>query len=174
MKLLFTLIFAFILFQSNNGAQTTVVKPNLKENQPLDTLTPNRDKKDPSNKIFAIAEEQPFFLDIGCLKISNRKEQKKCGDEKLRTYVSRNTKYPDSLKAKGVQGTVVVSFVIEINGKINTIKIIRDPSPNGALGKLAVQLMNQMIEDKKLCKPGIIQKKAVALRYKLPVQFKAC
>jgi len=172
MKLLLPLIIFFILFLGSNYAQSTVAKPELPPNQAPDTLVPSKKVEKAAPRIFTIVEEEPYFLDTDCQMLSTRQEQKKCGEQKLMYYISRNILYPDSLKAKNIQGIVFISFVIETNGEMSSIKIMRDPSPNGELGILVLQLMNQMIEEKKLWEPGKLKGAPTAVRFNLPVRFK--
>ena len=51
------------------------------------------------------------------------------GDAALVSWIKANIKYPAKAKEKGVTGSVVVTFIVEIDGSLSDIKIIRNTAP---------------------------------------------
>jgi TonB family protein len=51
------------------------------------------------------------------------------GDAALISWIKANIKYPAKAKEKGVTGRVVVTFIVEIDGSLSDIKIIRNTAP---------------------------------------------
>lgn len=91
-------------------------------------------------------------------------------DKLLLGYIYNSIRYPSG--AVCIEGTVVISFVINKEGWIDssTIKILRDPG--GGLGKEGVRLVQNI--NKKLGKfiPATQRGKSVDIRYNLPIRFK--
>ena len=89
------------------------------------------------------------------------------GTEGLIKFLSDNIKYPSSAEKKGIQGTVVLQFVVEKNGSISNVKVLR--SVDKALDAEAVRVVKQM----KRFVPGYNEDHAaVRVLYTLPVSFK--
>lgn len=75
-------------------------------------------------------------------------------------------KYPKSAMENGIQGTVIATFIVEKDGSVSNIKIIK---------KIDRDLDNEVIRVLKLSpkwKPFILNGHLIRVRYKLPVPFK--
>lgn len=64
------------------------------------------------------------------------------GTEEMMKYLSKNTVYPASASENGIQGTVYVQFVVDRNGKIADVKILRGVDPE--LDKEAIRVAKSM------------------------------
>ena len=87
------------------------------------------------------------------------------GMEALLKFLSDNIVYPQKAKDNGIEGKVFVSFVIEKDGSISNIKVLRDIG--GGCGAEVVRVVKLMPK----WKPGMQRGKAVRVQYNLPVQF---
>ena len=87
------------------------------------------------------------------------------GDSALFAFLAQQIVYPDSLKAKGVQGKVYCQFVVEKNGELTEIKIIRSPHPG--FNPTVLQAMRNMPK----WNPGMQLGKPVRVRFVIPIQF---
>ena len=83
----------------------------------------------------------------------------------LMKYMRENISYPDSFIADGIMGTVYVEFVVNINGSINDIKVIR--TPHQALSDEAMRLIAHMPN----WKPAKFKGKDVRSKMRLPIRF---
>lgn len=103
-------------------------------------------------EIFVTAEEMPTFQggDLG----------------KFRNWVMANVKYPQIALENGIQGNVVVKFVVEKDGKLSNIQVLQ--SPDKTLADAAVQVLQKSPK----WKPGKQRNKPVRVTYTLPVSFK--
>lgn len=86
--------------------------------------------------------------------------------EALLKWVARSIVYPEIAADNGVQGRVIVQFVVERDGSISKATVVRGVDPS--LDKEALRVVNKM--DK--WKPGKQRGKAVRVKYTLPIQFK--
>lgn len=89
------------------------------------------------------------------------------GMEGLMKFLSENIKYPKSAEKNGVQGTVVLQFIVEKTGAISNVKVLK--SVVKALDNEAVRVVKSM----KHFIPGYNEDHApVRVLYTLPVKFK--
>ena len=93
------------------------------------------------------------------------------GTEALKEYLDKNMKYPAEAKEKGIQGRVIVQFVVDEKGKVTSPKIVRsvDPSLDAEALRL-IENMPQWTPGKKTDEKG--KSKAVATQYTLPIAFR--
>lgn len=118
--------------------------------------------------VYKVVEEMPRFP--GCEHISNSEERKKCADIAMLTYISENIKYPESAKSKGVEGTVVVQFVVNTDGTLSDSNIVRDIGEG--CGQVAADIIEQMNTENLRWIPGKQGGKTVNVMITLPVKFK--
>jgi len=64
------------------------------------------------------------------------------GNEELGKYLGKNVVYPASAQENGIQGTVYVSFVVDKNGRISDVKVLR--SVDTELDKEAIRVIKSM------------------------------
>ena len=88
------------------------------------------------------------------------------GFEKLKEFIEKNRRYPKSLQDRGIQGRVVVTFVVEKTGKISHAKVVRGVDP--ALDKEALRVVRKMPQ----WIPGKMYRKNVDVNYTIPVDFR--
>lgn len=118
---------------------------------PIVTNAPKQEEE-PEDKIFEIVEEQPVPPGGSV--------------QELLKWVSKNLQYPEIAADNGVQGKLTVQFVVERDGSVSDIKVVRGVDPS--LDKEAVRVLSKMGK----WKPGRQRGKAVRSRYTLPVTFK--
>lgn len=81
-------------------------------------------------------------------------------------YLAQNVKYPETAYKNGKQGKVIVQMVIEKDGSIDHVSIVRSIDPD--LDAAAARVVKAMPK----WKPATIKDKAVRCRYTIPVTFK--
>jgi TonB family protein len=87
------------------------------------------------------------------------------GEEKLYQFLSENIKYPTEALDKKIEGTVLVTFVVNENGKISDVRMAKRMA-NG-MDQEAIRVVKMMPN----WVPGMDNGKAVAVQYTLPVKF---
>ena len=107
--------------------------------------------KEEENKVFDVVEEQPSFPG---------------GQGALMQWLSDNIKYPVIAAENGVQGRVIVQFVVSKTGSISDVKVVRGVDPS--LDREAVRVVSQMPK----WTPGRQNGTTVNVRYTLPVTFR--
>lgn len=93
-------------------------------------------------------------------------EIRQCSDKKMMMFVYQNIRYPQRAIDQQVQGIVVVSFLIDVSGQIDSPAITREIG--SGCGAAALKVVNKMGK----WVPGTQDGVAVTTRFYLPVRFK--
>ncbi len=129
----------------------------------------NANKAVKNESIFKVVEVMPRFP--GCEDITGtNKDKKACADKKMLDFIYANISYPSSARQNGIEGTVVIQFVIDKIGNIINPKIVR--GIGGGCGEEAlrvVKLMNKM-DDRWI--PGKQRGSPVKVQFNLPIKFR--
>ena len=88
------------------------------------------------------------------------------GDAALFKYLSDNVKYPVIAQENGVQGRVICQFVVNRDGSIVDVEVVRSVDPS--LDKEAIRVIKSMPK----WSPGQQRGKPVRVKYTLPVNFR--
>ncbi|MDR2968525.1 MAG: M56 family metallopeptidase, partial [Tannerellaceae bacterium] len=88
------------------------------------------------------------------------------GDTKLLKYVHDNIKYPKIASENGIQGRVIVSYIVEKDGSISGAKVVRGVDPS--IDKEALRVVGTFPK----WTPGQKDGKVVRVKYTMPVQFR--
>lgn len=121
-----------------------------------------------ASKIFTQVDEMPMFP--GCESEADLTARRKCADMKMLQFLYGQMKYPEQAKKAGLEGKVVVSFIVGKEGMINNVKIIKDIG--GGAGDEAIRVVNTMNQLPDRWMPGRVDGKNVSVMYTLPFQFK--
>lgn len=103
------------------------------------------------NRVYDVVEQMPSFPG---------------GISGLRTYLNQNIRYPAEAQENCVQGRVIVSFVVEKDGHISDVTVLRSVDPS--LDKEAVRVIRNMPR----WTPGKQGGEPVKVRYNVPVSFR--
>jgi protein TonB len=123
--------------------------------------------KDDAREIFVVVEQMPRFP--GCEDIEGGDAAKKaCSDQKLMEFLGKNVRYPGMAIENGIQGSVVVSFVVERDGQVTNVEVLRDIG--GGCGEEAVRLVQSMNNEHRWI-PGKQRGRTVPVRFTLPIKF---
>nr|WP_297027097.1 energy transducer TonB [Prevotella sp.] len=112
---------------------------------------PPAPKPEVATKVFDVVEEMPSFPG---------------GQGALMQYLSSNIKYPVVAQENGVQGRVIVSFVVERDGSISDVKVARSVDPS--LDREAQRVVKSMPR----WSPGKQNGSTVRVKYTVPVIFR--
>ncbi len=107
--------------------------------------------KEEENKVFDVVEQMPSYPG---------------GMSALMQYLSSNIKYPVIAEENGIQGRVICTFVVERDGSITDVKVVKSVDPS--LDKEAMRVIKSMPH----WIPGKQNGSAVRVKYTLPVTFR--
>ena len=88
------------------------------------------------------------------------------GEQAMMKFVAENVKYPQEAKDKNISGRVFVSFVVEKDGSVNEVKVLR--GIGGGCDEEAVRVISAMPK----WKPGKQKGEPVRVSYQIPINFK--
>ena len=109
------------------------------------------DMKPDKNGVYQIVEEMPQYPG---------------GETAMMDYVAKNVVYPQEARDKEISGRVFVSFIVEKDGSIGEVKVMR--GIGGGCDEEAVRVIKAMPK----WKPGKQEGKPVRVSYMMPINFK--
>ena len=124
------------------------------------------------NKIMTDEDIDIEVTEVGCVdpdtvyQIVEKMPQYRGGEEAMMKYVADNIKYPQEAKDKNISGRVFVSFVIEKDGSVNEVKVVR--GIGGGCDEEAARVIKGMPK----WEPGMQKGKPVRVNYMMPINFK--
>lgn len=108
-------------------------------------------KKANEDKIFTDAEVAPEFPG---------------GMNEMYAFINKNLRYPEECAERNIQGRVTIQFVVEKDGSVGDIKIVRGKDPQ--LDGEAVRIIRKFPK----FKPGTMNGEPVRVWYTFPINFK--
>ena len=102
-------------------------------------------------KVFNVVEQMPEFPG---------------GPAEMMKFLGENVRYPEAAHKAGIQGRVIVNFVVEADGTISNVKVVKKVSDD--LDGEAIRLVGSMPK----WEPGMQNGEAVRVEYTMPVTFK--
>ena len=102
-------------------------------------------------QIFIVVEDMPGFAGGS--------------SDLFREYIAKNLRYPDIAAENGIQGRVFVNFVVEADGKVSNVRVVRGVDP--ALDKEAVRV----VESSPKWNPGKQRGRPVRVQFTFPIIF---
>lgn len=100
------------------------------------------------------------------LKVSEKQPQFPGGNEAMMAFYQENFKYPEAAKEQGIEGKVILSFVVGADRVIRDSKVVK--SNNEVLDKPALDFLALM----PVWEPGEQNGKTVPVEMKLPIVYK--
>ena len=110
-----------------------------------------QNKKAANDKVLEKAEVMPEFPG---------------GEQAMMKFVAENVQYPEEAKEKEISGRVLVGFIVEKDGSIADVKVVK--GIGGGCDEEAVRVVKAMPK----WKPGMDKGKPVRVHYMLPLIFK--
>ena len=102
------------------------------------------------NKVYDVCEQMPIY---------------EGGDAALLKYLTDSVKYPELAKKHGVQGRVVIGFIVEKDGSLTNVKVLR--AVDRALDAEVLRLVKGMPK----WIPGRQNGQRVRVKYLLPIHI---
>ena len=145
-----TTCLVFVFSCENNEANLSST-----ENVPMtdqEVASASEDKIATSDEVFTVVEEQPTFQGGG--------------NDAFMEYIAQNIRYPEEAKQKDIQGRVYVQFVIEKDGTITDVVIVK------GIGGGVDEEAKRVVESSPKWTPGKQRGNPVRVRMILPIEFR--
>ena len=91
------------------------------------------------------------------------------GETELYKFIYESVQYPVDARKRGIQGTVFTSFMIDAEGKMQDLQVVR--GVDEALDQEALRVIGVM-KEKIVWIPGTSNGQHIALPFHLPIRFK--
>ncbi len=124
-----------------------------------DNANPNEEVLIDDHKIVQDTEDRPFVA-------VEQVPQFPGGEKELMSYISKNLKYPTLAVDNGIQGRVILRFVVSKTGDVTDVQIMKGLDPS--CDKEAIRVVKSMPK----WVPGRQNGKNVAVYYTLPITYK--
>jgi bla regulator protein blaR1 len=135
-----------IAFTLDKGDKTADAGQQVDPPPVVEQLPPNS-----TNSVFASVEQLPQFPG---------------GIQAFGKFLASNIRYPKDAREKGIQGRVIIAFVVEKDGSLSGYKIVRSVNPDIDAEALRVLEMSPKWS------PGTQKGEAVRVQYSVPISFK--
>lgn len=103
-----------------------------------------------TEQVFIVVEQMPEYVG---------------GEQAMYKFISEHINYPAQAKEEGIEGRVFISFIVETDGKISTVEILK-----GIGGGCDEEAM-RVIEEMPNWNPGKQRGKNVRVQYRVPIKF---
>ncbi|MEI6455018.1 MAG: energy transducer TonB [bacterium] len=130
--------------KANTEVPTEDVEVEVKDEKPQVIEQPQQ------AEIFTVVEEQPGYPG---------------GEESRIKFLQDNIKYPEEAKELGIQGKVFVTFVVEVDGSITDVRVLR--GIGGGCDEEAIRVVKAMPK----WVPGKQRGVPVRVQFNLPIKF---
>jgi protein TonB len=83
----------------------------------------------------------------------------------MKSFIDQNLRYPQKAKEHGIEGNVYLTFVVERDGRLTNIKLLR--GIGGGCDEEAIRIVRSMPD----WKPGLQRGNPVRVQFNMPVKF---
>lgn len=142
---------AFILARQQATAEQTSIPTASETPAPTVAFVPAKEEISDKEKPYTFVEQMPVF---------------EGGDAGLMKFLGINIRYPKQAQEAGTEGLVVLGFVVEADGSLHDITVLK--SLGGGTDEEAIRVV-EMMDGK--WSPGRQNGKAVPVRYTMPIRF---
>lgn len=115
---------------------------------------------------FKVVESMPLFISEDCQGIENDSLKKACADRAMLMEIYMNVKYPNFARENGIEGTALISFVVEKDGSIAEVKAL-----NGVCDEIKAECL-RIVNGFPKWQPGYQNGEAVRVQFNLPIRFR--
>lgn len=144
------LLFVFVQSCNNGSKNTETAQIESGTKSPEMAKLPENEPAQPDTSVFTVVETMPQFPG---------------GQEAMLKFLVENISYPEEAKLKKIQGKVFVSFIVEKDGKVGNVKLLR--GIGGGCDEEALRVVGLMPD----WKPGEQRGQAVRVAFNMPIRF---
>lgn len=83
-------------------------------------------------------------------------------------FIADNIKYPEKALDKGIEGKCMIEFIVERDGTVSHVKIVRKVKRCRSCNKEAVRVVKMMPK----WKPGTVSGTPIRCRFRVPINYK--
>jgi TonB family protein len=142
-SIVISMIFSFTFSAKLIAQEPEKAMPDKKEN-------PAKEKDVQNENIYTVVEKMPSYPG---------------GDEARIKFFTENIKYPQEARQKGITGTVFVTYIVEEDGSVTNVKILR------GIGSGCDEEALRVVSSMPKWNPGMQRGKPVRTQFNMPIKF---
>ena len=151
--------------EGKNGVIIVTTKDAARETLTM-TLQPASSTATSDDAEVVVVDLYPEAHDSEAFDVVEKMPEYPGGIEAFMKFLSENIHYPESASKAGIQGRVLVNFIVEKDGSISNIHVIQNV--NEYLDAEAIRVVGAMPK----WTPGMYDGKAVRVKYTVPISFR--
>jgi TonB family protein len=114
---------------------------------------------------YPVKQESKLYVEEPIFQVVDVMPEYPGGQEAMITFIASNIHYPDAAKKKGTEGTVYVSYVVEKDGAVTHVKLLR------GIGDGCDEEATRVVSKMPKWNPGKQNDEAVRVQFTLPIKF---
>jgi protein TonB len=138
---------------------------NAQNAEPLGTDKP----LDVPKEYFTAVDNMPVFP--GCEMLTNKDDRFNCTEQQFIQYIEQHIIYPKQALEMRCEGIVMISFIVDEEGLLNNIEVVRDQTPGCGLKEEALDIINSFNNTGIRWKPGQHNGEIVKVKMMVPIKF---
>jgi periplasmic protein TonB len=111
-----------------------------------------------------VIEKKPVYP--GCEHLETEEERNDCFANKIMQHIAQNFSYPEDARQEEKQGRVVVNFVVEKDGSVSDVKVVRSVYPS--IDEEAVRVIRML----PVMQPAVQRGRPVRMSFNIPINAK--
>lgn len=119
------------------------------------------------SKFERISKNQPYNNGDSIATLIEVMPQFDGGEQAMMGFIQKNIQYPQAEKAAGISGTCYITFVVEKDGSLSNMKMLRGVKGGPGCDTEALRVLQIMPK----WKPGKLNGKNIRVRYNLPIKY---
>lgn len=127
------------------------------------------EEKSVGDEVQKEVDQMPLFPSDKCEEAETDEIKKRCSELALTQYLFKNLKYPRAARKAQLEGMCVAEFVVEKDGTLSAIKMLR--TIGSGCDEEVLRVINKMNADGIRWKPGENDGEVVRTKFALPVKF---
>lgn len=159
-----------LLLAFHNESLSQLNRETLADGVPIDSIPPpppvpeGLEETEGLEEVFVVVEKMPRYP--GCENQSLAEyELSTCATQKMNEFIFRHLVYPPEAKEKGIQGRAIAQFIVDSDGSIKNIKVVR------SLGYGTDEAIINVLQSMPKWIPGYHKGNPVAVRFTVPFKF---
>ena len=144
------LLVVLFFFSAGTATPTSAQESQAADKPAITQKAEPQTKVDENEPVFTVVEEMPSYQG---------------GQDEMFKYLVTNIKYPDEAKQKGITGRVFITYVVEKDGTVSNVKVLR--GIGGGCDEEALRVVSSMPR----WNPGKQKGQPVRVQFNLPIMF---
>ena len=120
---------------------------------------------------YRVAEEMPLYgIESTAFPLPDYAQARRAAEKRMLEFIYNHLEYPAAARQANSEGMAVVNFIVETDGSMSELKVIRDPGHD--MGAAALKTIQKMQSEGAGWRPAYEKGRPVRLQFAFPIKFK--